>query len=287
MKTKSFNSKIELTNDGALSIFFIGTGSAFSKINFQTNFLIVKGQDNILVDCGSLCNYALETQYNTRIGEIKNILLTHPHADHIGGIEELALVGYYVKRSMTNMIITDEFKKKLWNESLRGGIQFSETGKMTFDDYFLQLKPKLLQKKPFQIYEINVGAINLKLFRTRHVTTYKNSLRKSQISYGLIIDNKILFSGDTQFNKPQLEYLFSNYNIEAVFHDCDFAGYSEGVHASYRQLLTLPKEMKEKMYLCHYNSSAEKASPVEDGFAGFTRPGVYYQFQVNNIIIHS
>ena len=71
MEMKPFISKIELTNNGELSLFFIGTGSAFSKINFQTNFLIIKGQEHILVDCGSLCPYALETEYNTRIGEIK------------------------------------------------------------------------------------------------------------------------------------------------------------------------------------------------------------------------
>lgn len=278
MKTKPFISKIELTNDGELSLFFIGTGSAFSKINFQTNFLIIKGQEHILVDCGSLCPYALETEYNTRIGEIKNILLTHPHADHIAGVEEMALVGYYVTRSKANMIITDEFKKKLWNQSLRGGIQYSENGKMTFDDYFVQLKPELIQKKPFQIFETTVGSVNLKLFRTRHVTTRKDSLKQSQISYGLIIDNKVLFSGDTQFNPAQLDFIMKNYDIEVIFHDCDFSGYSEGVHASYKQLLTLPAEMRKKMYLCHYNSSAERASPVEDGFAGFTKPGVYYSF---------
>ena len=113
MITKPFNSKIEFTNDGKLSFFFIGTGSAFSKINYQTNLLIIKGQDHILIDCGSLCPYALETSYNTRLSTIKNLLLTHPHADHIGGVEEIALVGYYVNKARPKIVITDEFKKKL------------------------------------------------------------------------------------------------------------------------------------------------------------------------------
>ena len=278
MVVKNFKSKIELKNDGELSIFFVGTGSAFSKINYQTNFLIIKGEEHILVDCGSLCPFALETNYNTRISEINSILPTHPHADHIGGLEELALIGYYVKRSKPTMIITDEFKKKLWNESLRGGIQFSENGKMVFDDYFIQAKPNLIQSKPFQMFEIDLGTVNIKLFRTRHVTTLQNSLRNSQISYGLIVDDRILFSGDTQFNPEQLNYLLANYKIETIFHDCDFTGFSGGVHATYKQLITLPAEIKKITYLCHYNSSAEKVSPPEDGFAGFTKPGVYYIF---------
>lgn len=278
MITKPFNSRIEFTNDGNLSFFFIGTGSAFSKINFQTNLLIIKGQDHILVDCGSLCPYALETSYNTRLSTVKNLLLTHPHADHIGGVEEVALVGYYVNKTRPKVVITDEFKKKLWNESLRGGCQFSENGKMTFDSYFDQIKPVLIQKRPFEMFEANVGEINLKLFRTRHVTTNKYNLKNSQVSYGIIVDDRILFTGDTQFNEVQLEWILNKFEIEMIFHDCDFAGYSEGVHASYRQLSTLDPEIKSKMLLVHYNSAAEKHSPVENGFAGFTKPGIYYQF---------
>ena len=138
------DSRLQLTNDGQLSIFFIGTGSAFSKINFQTNLMIIKGQDHILVDCGTLCPYAMETSYNRRVADIQNLILTHPHSDHIGGVEELVLVGRYVANHKINIIINDDFKQKLWDESLRGGIQYSEEGIMTFDDYFIQHNPKKL-----------------------------------------------------------------------------------------------------------------------------------------------
>ena len=139
MKTRHFVSNIELTNSGNLSLFFLGTGNAFTKTAFQTNLLIIKGQDHLLVDCGTLCSYAFENMYNGRITDIKNLLLTHPHADHIGGVEELALEGKYITKRLVNLVITDEFKKSLWEESLKGGIQYSEEGVMTFDDYFNQI----------------------------------------------------------------------------------------------------------------------------------------------------
>ncbi len=274
------DSRLQLTNDGFLSLFFIGTGSAFSKINFQTNLMIIKGQDHILVDCGTLCPYALETSYNRRVADIQNLILTHPHSDHIGGVEELVLVGRYVANHKINIIINDEFKKKVWDETLRGGIQYSEEGIMTFDDYFVQYKPELINKKPFEIYETNFGSINIKLFRTLHVTTEPGSYKNAQFSQGLILDDKVLFTGDTQFNPKQLEWLLNEYKtIEFIFHDCDFSGYSEGVHASYRQLKTLPVETKAKMYLCHYNSHAQRVSPIDDGFLGFAQPGIYYDFK--------
>ena len=136
MKTRHFVSNIELTNSGNLSLFFLGTGNAFTKTAFQTNLLIIKGQDHLLVDCGTLCSYAFENMYNGRIADVKNLLFTHPHADHIGGVEELALAGKDINKRLVNLVITDEFKKCLWEESLKGGSQYSEEGKMTFDDYF-------------------------------------------------------------------------------------------------------------------------------------------------------
>ena len=279
MKTRHFVSNIELTNSGNLSLFFLGTGNAFTKTAFQTNLLIIKGQDHLLVDCGTLCSYAFENMYNGRITDIKNLLLTHPHADHIGGVEELALEGKYTTKRLVNLVITDEFKKCLWEESLKGGIQYSEEGVMTFDDYFNQIKPVRIQKKPFEMFETNVGSINIKLFRTRHVTTRKNSLKKSQISYGLIIDDRILFTADTQFNPSQLQFLLDKYKkIEVIFHDCDVMGYSRGVHAAYDELVTLPKEIKEKTFLSHYSEAVSTIDALVDGFAGLAKHWVYYDF---------
>ena len=54
MEIKDFSDKVEFTNDGRLSLFFVGTGSAFSKEFFQNNLIIVKGNDHILIDCGTL-----------------------------------------------------------------------------------------------------------------------------------------------------------------------------------------------------------------------------------------
>ena len=268
-------SALELTNSGRLSVLFVGTGSAFSKRYFQTNVLVVKGEDHLLIDCGTLCPYALETKYGLELSKIDNILLTHPHADHIGGVEELALVDRYIKKQKANLVITDEFKELLWNESLKGGLKVNEEGPLNIDDYFNQIKPELLQTEPFEMYETNVGSINLKLFRTNHVTCAETG--DFQISYGILIDDKVLYPCDTQFNREQLEYLIGKYPVRVIFHDCDISGYSEGVHASYAQLKTLPDNIRAMTYLCHYNGKAESINPEDDGFRKFARPGVWYR----------
>lgn len=278
MKIRSFDSKLEFSNSGSLSLFFLGTGSAFSKKYMQTNVLVVKGNDHVLIDCGSLCPFALSRIYNSSISNVKNILVTHPHADHIGGLEEVALMGRYISKQKINLIIDDEFKDKLWNESLRGGLQFSENGIMKFEDYFDQIKPVSMIKKPYIVSQANVGSINLKFFRTYHVTTSKWSFKNAQYSQGVIIDDKILYPCDTQFNPDQLKFLLETFPIEYIFHDCDTAGFSEGVHATYEQLKTLPDQIKSKMYLCHYGNDAAQKNPKADGFGGFVKAAHYIEF---------
>ena len=80
MIVEPFNTEINFTSAGDLKFFFLGVGSAFAKKNFQTNLIIIKGQDHLLVDCGNICPYAFYT-YSTPITKVKNILVTHSHAD--------------------------------------------------------------------------------------------------------------------------------------------------------------------------------------------------------------
>ena len=279
MTTKEFESQIELTNNGNLSIFFLGTGNAFQKSFYQTNLFVTKGDTSLLIDCGTLCPYVLEKEYNTKLASIKNLILTHPHADHVGGVEEIALKSYYVSKSKINIAIPKKFKKKLWDETLRGGIQFSENGKLSFSDYFTELPITKILSNPFEMYETNFGTLNIKMFRTRHVTTKQNSFRNSQFSYGLIFDDKVLFTSDTQYNPGQLKFLLERYtNIEHIFHDCDVSGFSSGVHAAYEQLKTLPADVRKIMSLCHYNEKVNTVDAVADGFYGFVQRGIYYNF---------
>lgn len=279
MKIRPLEGALSLKNDGGLSLFFVGVGSAFSKVHYQNNIIVIKGSDHILIDCGTLCPLALYN-YKTSVTAIKNLLITHSHADHIGGLEEVALMGRYVTKERPNMVILDNYKRILWNQSLRGGNAYGECSEgdfLNFDDYFAQIKPKKIQAKPRPLYEVNVGSINIKMFRTKHIPDCAGSWFSSFVSYGVLIDERILFPSDTRFDPELLSWMLEKYpTIEYIFHDCQF--YPGGVHAYYGDLKTLTPEVRSKMYLCHYGDNFANIKPEDDGFAGYAQQGCFYNF---------
>lgn len=280
MKTRDFKRKVEFTNDGSLSFFFLGTGGAFSKKYMQNNLLIIKGNDHLLVDCGTLCPFSL-SQFNSSITDIKNIIVTHAHADHTGGLEETAFLNMYSTKSKPNIIIEDKFKKDLWNNSLKGGLfrkgENNGSSKMKFEDYFEQIKPVAIKGAPRPFCEANIGSINVKLFRTKHVFSSKDNWKSGFYSVGLLIDDKVIFTGDTQTDKELIDWLTEKYDIEVILHDCTFG--NNAVHTSYKDLCEiLSPELKAKTFLCHYSDNVDEYEEQikQDGFAGFVQRGIYY-----------
>jgi ribonuclease BN (tRNA processing enzyme) len=281
MKTVKPSGKLSLTNDGDLELFFIGVGSAFAAKNFQTNVLIIKGNTHIMVDFGMTGPNALLATAGLAPTDIGVVLPTHSHADHVGGFECLALMNRYVgqrfmKKPKTTMIIPEEYQRILWDYTLRGGLEWNEEAiethkSLAFTDFFTVIRPEWATHQPREVFKVNVGDIKLEMFRTKHIPEQSADWGASFVSFGLMIDDRVFFSGDTRFD-PELVEMYAH--AEVMFHDVQF--FPGAVHAPLEDLRKLPKAVKEKMLLMHYADNWE-AQKINE-FAGWTEQGVRYIF---------
>ncbi|MFA6536200.1 MAG: MBL fold metallo-hydrolase [Candidatus Paceibacterota bacterium] len=274
--------KLSLTNDGNLEVFFIGTGSAFARKHFQTNLLLIKGKEHLMVDFGMTGPLALATTARLDHGEINNLLISHSHADHIGGLECLALNRRYVgipfqKRPKLKMIITEAYQEVLWDRSLRGGMEWNEEEenshkRLCFTDFFDPIRPGWLKKQPREVYEVNFGGMHIEMFRTKHIPDKAPDWQASFVSFGLFIDGHVFISMDTRFDEDLIHEYADRSSV--MFHDVQF--FPGAVHAPLAELRTLPPEVKAKMHLMHYADNWETQDIT--GFAGWVEQGVRYIF---------
>jgi ribonuclease BN (tRNA processing enzyme) len=271
---------LSLTNDGNTSLFFLGVGSAFSKMHYQTNLLVIKGKDHLLVDCGTQTPLALH-RLQVKLSDLKNYCITHTHADHIGGMEEITLMYRYVFKTKANLYMDEDLEKLAWDHTLMGGSGFNER----HNGEFLGLNDLWTIKRPTPekgflrtVKSFDIGGINVKIFRTNHIPEQAQSWSDAVPSYGLLIDNKILFTGDTKYDPGLIEEFNSKFKLEAIFHDCQF--YTGGVHAGIDEIAQIDEKIKAKTHLVHYGDNfAQNFQKVKDvGFAGLTREWHFYDF---------
>jgi ribonuclease BN (tRNA processing enzyme) len=280
VKIIDIKSKLKLKNSGKLEMVFLGTGTAFSQSMYNNNIIIIKGDTHILVDFGYTAPLALEKHTGLSPLDIEAFLPTHSHADHIGGVEYLVLYNRYVGTQVMNkpklkLITTKQYQRVLWNNSLRGGLEWnelSEGGKMQLEDYFDIILAEPVPHRKRSKYIVNYEGISLELFGTNHIPDSARTQKQAFLSYGLMIDNRIMYTSDTKFDTDLLEIYADR--AEVIFHDCSTK--KNPVHTSIEELVTIPDKWKKKIIMMHYND--ENIEAQKNGFQGVARHGVRYIF---------
>jgi len=272
---------LPLTSDGGLRLFFVGAGSAFSKKYYQTNVLVTKGDTHLLIDCGTRTPEALAF-LGLSVTKIDNFLITHSHADHIGGLEEVMLMNRYAAGGhRPSIVISRSYERELWGKSLRGGCAYNERHKgkcLRFEDFWVPVRPKRLPGADRRLSTARIGSLKLTVFRTKHIPDNASSWKESAPSHGVIIDDRVLFTSDTRYDPEMVTDLDGAYHFETIFHDGQL--FTGGVHSSMEELAALPADIKARMLLMHYQDSmdSQKDRARELGFAGFAEQWRHYVF---------
>lgn len=242
-----------------MKLTFLGSGDAFVlwEKNFQSNLLLeAPSGKRLLVDCGSDIRNSLAA-LGFDSSSLEAVYISHLHGDHIGGLEWLAYQSYFKQaREKPRLFIHESLSEKIWDNCLSGGLASLKSKEATLETFF---EVNSLQKDFF--WEKS----HFSLIQMTHVFNGKDK----QPCFGLFFHvegKKILFTSDTQFIPEELMTYYKSADL--IFHDCETMPFKSGVHASYTDLVTLPLEIKSKMWLYHYNEGTLPQAK-KDGFKGF------------------
>ncbi|QHT63867.1 ribonuclease Z [Paenibacillus lycopersici] len=227
----------------------LGTGSAFAKTYFNTNALIYADHNTLLLDCGITAPLSLH-QLGKPLSEIDAVLISHIHADHIGGMEELAFRMKFVHGRRPVLYIPEPLAQPLWDSSLKGGLLQDECPSL--DDYF---DVRLI--RPGAKTELLPG-LAVEPIQTAHIPN-KNS-------YSFLFNATFFYSADLIFNPELLRNLVEERGCETIFHDCQLKPPGI-VHTTLDELLSLPLPVQERIWLMHYDDT----KPQYEGKTGVMR----------------
>jgi len=166
---------------------FIGCGDAFgSGGRFNTCFHLVGRDINALIDCGATSLVSMNQLAIDR-NSVRLVLLTHFHADHVGGVPFFLLeANYILKREQALMIAGPPSLKARYAEIMEAGFPGTQTLELRF---------------PLTLRELEIGRRNeLGALRVTPFHVQHDDRAGPCLGFRIEAEGKVIaFSGDTEW----------------------------------------------------------------------------------------
>ena len=254
-----------------MEILPLGVGEAFAKTLFQTNYLVTPADGApFLVDFGHTAPRALRV-HGMAMESVAQVLLSHLHADHIGGLEELGFTGTFAWGRRIQLFIPENLLPLLWDHCLSGGMgQRLQQADGSSRDADLETYFDVTAVTSGA--ELRFGSVRVRPFATPHVP--------GRPSWGFLLEDdatggSALLTCDSRFHRDNLEIHGTSATV--VFHDCQLKTNGAHIHATLDELLTLPDAWQRKILLVHYSDDWQEYLG-RTGQLRFAREGERYTF---------
>ncbi len=199
------------------------SGLLYNK-RLRSSTIISEGETKILVDFGFNIK---EQLVNADICNLDGAILTHDHADHVSGIDELR-VFFYIHGKPLDIFVSDSIASVILNR---------------YNYLFESQQLKMIVISDFQ--EVKIKNTSLQFFPQIHGAVKSLGIRVGGIVYSCDV---------SEFPQESCEYL---YNIDSWVVDC--IGYeSTFAHAGFRKILEWDEKYKpKKLYLTNMSHNID------------------------------
>ncbi|MHB8877124.1 MAG: MBL fold metallo-hydrolase [Myxococcaceae bacterium] len=229
----------------------LGVGDAFSARHYSSCVALEAEGSTLLVDCPHpiqkmLREASVAAGEELTVERISGVALTHLHADHCSGIEDLGFFFHYVLGRKLTLLAHPAVVERLWSGHLAAGMELVATGpgqpftRRKFSDFF-----ELVELS--EQSAVRYGPFSIECRRTlHHVPT--TALRVT--AAGRCLGH----SADTEFDPSLLAWLS---RADLFLHET-----GPGTHSHYEDLAALPPSDRAKMRLTHYSDPFDPAKSI-------------------------